>query len=352
VRVRHTHQKEDSMSRTFKRLVVAVSTAALAVALAACANSEASVGGAADGDHPEWKGLTFTIGEQSDGIKTLASTSGAFTDASYKIKFAKFDYGPPLIAAAGAGDIDLGMVGSVPPIAGAAKDLGFKVIALELPESPDKALENIIVPKGSTAKSITDLRGKRIAVPQGSSAHGLLLNALKAGGLTPDDVKIVYLDPKAGAAAFDSGKVDAWSIWNPQGEFALQKGARVLVPGVPPVDPGSQYYVGSSKSLDDPTRRAALTDVLQRIGRAYAWGNKHPDEHAEAISADSGVPLEQAKESEPVWRFTLGYVDDGHIEAGQKLADNFFEAGEIAKKVDFSAVVDNLLDPTYDPNAS
>jgi sulfonate transport system substrate-binding protein len=335
------------MSRTFMRIAAAAGTAALAVALGACANSETNVGGAADGDHPEWKNLTFTIGEQSDGIKTLASTSGAFKDASYKIKFAKFDYGPPLIAAASAGDIDLGMVGSVPPIAGAAKDLGFKVIGLQLPESQDKALENIIVPKGSTAKTIADLRGKKIAVPQGSSAHGLLLNALKAAGLPPEDVKIVYLDPKSGAAAFDSGKVDAWSIWNPQGEFALQKGARVLVPGLPPVDPGSQYYVGSDKSLDNAVRRAALTDVLERLGAAYAWGNTHPDQHAAAIAADSGVPLEQAKESEPVWRFSLGYVDDAHIKAGQQLADNFFEAGEIAKKVDFATVVDNLLTPDY-----
>ncbi|MGO4256476.1 aliphatic sulfonate ABC transporter substrate-binding protein [Marmoricola sp. RAF53] len=339
------------MSRRFTRLVAAAGTAALSLALVACGSSggDAKVGGAADGAHPEWKKLTFTVGEQSDGIKTLAATSGAFDDASYKIKFAKFEYGPPLVAAASTGDIDLGMVGSVPPIAGAAKDLGFKVIGLELPESPDKALENIIVPKGSTAKSLKDLKGKRIAVPQGSSAHGLLLNALKAEGLTPQDVKIVYLDPKSGAAAFDSGKVDAWSIWNPQGEFALQKGAKVLVPGVPPVDPGSQYYVGSSKSLDDKVRRAALTDLLQRIGKAYAWGNAHPDKHAEAIATDSGIPLEQATASEPVWRFTLGYVDDAHVQAGQQLADNFFEAGEIAKKVDFANVVDNLLTPDYDP---
>lgn len=338
------------MPRTLSRLSALLGATALtAAALAGCGSSDDKVGGAADGANPEWKSLTFTIGEQSDGIKTLVSTSGAFEDASYKIKFAKFEYGPPLVAAASSGDIDLGMVGSVPPIAGAAKDLGFKVIALQLPESPDKALENIIVPKGSAARTITDLRGKRIAVPQGSSAHGLLLNALKAGGLTPKDVKIVYLDPKAGAAAFDSGKVDAWSIWNPQGEFALQKGARVLVPGVPPVDPGSQYYVGSDESLDDPVRRAALTDVLERIGRAYAWGNEHPEEHAEAISADSGVPLEQAKSSEPVWRFRLGYVDQAHVAAAQQLADNFLEAGEIPKRVDFAKVVDNLLDADYDP---
>jgi len=337
------------MPRNLVRLAAALGAAALTLGLGACANSEQSVGGATAGKHPEWKNLTFTVGEQSDGIKTLAKTSGAFDDASYKLKFAKFDYGPPLIAAAGTGDVDLGMVGSVPPIAGAAKDLGFKVIGLQLPENPGKALENIIVPKGSPAKTIADLRGKRIAVPQGSSAHGLLLNALKAGGLTTKDVRIVYLDPKAGAAAFDSGKVDAWSIWNPQGEFAVEKGARVLVPGVPPVDPGSEYYVGSSKSLDDKVRRAALTDLLERIGRAYAWGNAHPDKHAEAIAADSGISLEQARQSEPVWRFRFGPVDEAHVQAAQQLADNFYEAGEIAKKVDFTKVVDNLLPADFDP---
>ena len=59
------------------------------------------VGGAAGGPTPSGRTYTFTIGEQSDGIKTLAETSGAFDDASYKIKFAKFDYGPPLVQAAG-----------------------------------------------------------------------------------------------------------------------------------------------------------------------------------------------------------------------------------------------------------
>ena len=333
------------MPRTITRLAATLGATALAATvLAACGAGTENIGGAADGGaNPEWKNLTFTIGEQSDGLKTLSQTSGAFKDASYKIKFAKFEYGPPLVAAASTGDVDLGMVGSVPPIAGAAKDLGFKVIATEQPYSDKDALENIIVPKGSKARSLQDLRGKRIAVPQGSSAHGLVLNALKAAGLTPKDVKLVYLDPKSGAAAFDSGKVDAWAIWNPQGQFAINKGARVLVPGLPPVDDTNLYYVGSDKSLDDKVRRAALTDVLERIAKAYAWGNRHDQEHAEAISKDSGVPIEQVKQSLAAYRYRLQFVSPEKVKSGQTLADNFFDAGEITKKVDFAKVVDNIL---------
>ncbi|MCW2753733.1 MAG: transporter, substrate-binding protein aliphatic sulfonates family [Marmoricola sp.] len=331
------------MSRTFTRLTAAAGTVALATVLAACGSSDPKVGGDSSGAHPEWKSLTFTIGEQSDGIRTLASTSGAFKDASYHIKFAKFDYGPPLIAAASTGDVDLGMVGSVPPIAGASQNLGFKVIATQQPYSVKVAQENIIVPKGSTAKTLADLRGKRIAVPEGSSAHGLLLNALRAAGLKPTDVKIVFLDPKSGAAAFSSGKVDAWSIWNPQSAFAIQQGARVLVAGLPPVDSNAEYYIGSDHDLTNPVRRAALTDVLERIANAYAYGNTHPEAHAEAISTDSGVPIDQVKPTLDAWRYKLEYVTPAKVASGQQLADVFFEAGQITKKVDFASVVVNLL---------
>lgn len=337
-----------TLSQNLRRLVAVLGTVALTASLAACGSSDEKVGGASAGAHPEWKGLTFTIGEQSDGIKTLASTSGAFKDASYSIKFAKFDYGPPLVAAASTGDVDLGMVGSVPPIVGASKNLGFKVIATQAPYSDKEALENIIVPKGSTAKTFADLKGKKIALPQGSSAHGLVLNALKANGLTPKDVKLVYLDPKSGAAAFDSGKVDAWAIWNPQGAFAIQKGARVLVPGLPPVDDINLYYVGSEKTLKDDVRRAALTDVLERVAKAYAWGNSHDAEHAEAISKDSGVPVEQVNKSLGAYRYRLQYVSAEKIKSGQTLADNFFDAGEIKTKVDFGKVVDNILPTSFD----
>ena len=56
-------------------------------------------------------------------------------------------------------------------------------------------------------------KGKAIAVPKGSSAHGLLLQLLHRIGLEPTDVKLNYLAPADGLAAFSSGQVDAWSVW-------------------------------------------------------------------------------------------------------------------------------------------
>ncbi|MGW7386423.1 aliphatic sulfonate ABC transporter substrate-binding protein [Streptomyces sp. NPDC054794] len=343
------------MSRRISRPVVAVGLLALGSTLVACGStSEAAAplskpSGSSAHSHPEWSKYTFTIGDNGgDGSQELAKITGVFDNAPYKVKFARFTYGPPLVQAAASGDIDLGAVGDVPPITGAAKDYGFKVVAVNRSLRPTQANENIIVPKGSTLKTLADLKGKKLAVPQGSSAHGLALNALKSVGLTPKDVKLVFLDPAAGATAFNTGKVDAWSIWNPQSAIAVKNGARILAKGLPPIDQTSSYYVASESSLNDKTKRAALTDVLQRLAHEFAWAIKHEDKYAQAIAKEEGIPLDDAKASLKAFETRVTPVEKSDIAAEQKLADAFLEAGQITKKVDVSSITDSLLPAGYD----
>jgi sulfonate transport system substrate-binding protein len=332
------------MSHRSTRLAAALGALALVSTLAACGGKADS---AVKSVNPEWKDYTFTIGEQSDGIVQLAKESGAFDSASYKIKFAKFDYGPPLVQAAASGDIDLGSVGAVPPITGAAKTLAFRVIAIQTPYDPERALENIIVRKGSSIKTLADLKGKRIAIPQGSSAHGLALNAIQSVGLTPKDVKFVFLPPAEGQTAFAAGKVDAWAIWDPQSSLAISQGARVIAKGVPPLDYGSQFYVGSKKTLDDPVKRKALADVLKRLAKAYTYANKNPDRHVAALVKETGLNAKVIETNIAAWSFRIGAVTPEQIKGEQKLADNFFDAGEIPTKVEVTKVIDNLLPAGY-----
>ncbi|MFE9453893.1 aliphatic sulfonate ABC transporter substrate-binding protein [Streptomyces sp. NPDC006739] len=343
------------MPRRSPRIAAAAGLLALGGTLVACAStSEAaaplsSPSGSGAADHPEWEKYTFTIGDNSgDGSEELAKTTGVFDNAPYKVKFARFTYGPPLVQAAASGDIDLGSVGDVPPITGAAKEYGFKVVAVNRSLRPTQANENIVVPKGSALKTLADLRGRKIAVPQGSSAHGLALNALKSVGLTPKDVKLVFLDPAAAATAFNTGKVDAWSIWNPQSAIAVKNGARILAKGLPPIDQTSSYYVASASSLDDRTKRAALTDVLRRLAHEFAWAIRHEDKYAQALSKEEGIPLDDAKASVAAFETRVTPVVESDIAAEQKLADAFLEAGQITKKVDVSSITDNLLPAGYD----
>jgi sulfonate transport system substrate-binding protein len=339
-------------SRSF-RYLSAVALLTVATVAAACSSAskapEAPLSTAGASDHPEWSQYTFTIGDNGgDGSEELAKVTGAFDNAPYKVKFARFDFGPPLVQAAAAGDIDLGSVGDVPPITGAAKQFGFKVVAVQRGADATKAAENIIVPKDSPIQTLADLRGKKIAVPQGSSAHGLALLALKSAGLTPKDAQLVYLSPAAGATAFNAGKVDAWSIWNPQSAVAVSGGARIIAKGLPPIDQVNNYYVAGDKSLNDPARRAALADVLTRVARTFTWAQQHPDDYAKAIAKETGVSLEDAKATVDAFPFKITQVLPEDVKSEQALSDAFSDAGEIPVKVDFTTVTDNLLPEGFD----
>ena len=89
------------------------------------------------------------------------------------------------------GEVDEGYVLGVRPAAtvsrtGAAKRLGFKIVAAEQQvDQKTQSADSLLVAKTSTITTLRDLRGKKIAVPIGSSAHGFLLNAIQSAGLTP-----------------------------------------------------------------------------------------------------------------------------------------------------------------------
>jgi sulfonate transport system substrate-binding protein len=68
----------------------------------------------------------------------------------------------------------------------------------------------LVVPPGSTAKSILDLKGKRIALHRGRPWEVTFGRLLSANGLKITDFKISNLNPVAGAAALAAGNVDAF----------------------------------------------------------------------------------------------------------------------------------------------
>lgn len=71
-------------------------------------------------------------------------------------------------------------------------------------------------------RQIVDLKGKRIGVPSGSTAHYSLLIALETAGMKESDVNVVPLDVSEMMEALAQGKVDAFATWEPFSTNALQ----------------------------------------------------------------------------------------------------------------------------------
>lgn len=340
------------------RLISALALAAAAGTLAACSTSSAATTSDASkplgnfqpgaASHQAWGKYTFVIGDNGgDGSQALSQITGVFSKAPYKVTFARFTYGPPLVQAASSGDIDLGSVGDVPPITGAASEFGFSVVGVAHYINTKTPDEDIVVPKGSPIHSLRQLKGKKIAVPEGSSANGLVLLALKSVGLTPSDVHLDFLSPAAGATAFQSGKVDAWAIWNPQVSLAIKAGARIIAKGLPPIDQSSNYYVAPNRDLTGP-RRAALTDLFERLAAEFTWADKHPAAYAQALSQEDTISLSDAQAIVPAFEYYIAPVKPADVQAEQALSDAFFQAGQIKQQVNITHITQNVLPPSYD----
>lgn len=102
--------------------------------------------------------------------------------------------------------IDFAQYGDLPSIIANASGLRTQLVV------PGGSLNNtyLVVPPGSSARSILDLKGKKIALHRGRPWEYSFAQLLEANGLSLADFKILNLNPQAGAAAVASGAADAF----------------------------------------------------------------------------------------------------------------------------------------------
>ncbi|MFW1817721.1 aliphatic sulfonate ABC transporter substrate-binding protein, partial [Acinetobacter guillouiae] len=66
----------------------------------------------------------------------------------------------------------------------------------------------------------------------GSSAHDVVVQAVRKAGLQWSDIQPIWLTPAEARAAFQKGAVDAWAIWDPFFASApVEDQARILASG-------------------------------------------------------------------------------------------------------------------------
>ncbi|MFD8568937.1 ABC transporter substrate-binding protein [Streptomyces sp. NPDC059639] len=316
--------------------------APLALLLAACsgASSASTSTAGADGGGTDGKGsLTLNVGDQKGGSEAVLRAAGELDDLDYKIRWSTFTSGPPLLEAVNAKAVDIGGVGNTPPVFAAGADSKIKVVSASHGTAKG---DTILVPKDSTLRTPSELKGKSIAVAQGSSAHYQLVASLEKAGLGLGDVKVKYLQPADALAAFTAGKVDAWAVWDPYTSQVLRaKQGRVLTDG-DGVTNGLAFQVAAPTALADKKKSAAIKDYLDRLRRAQDWVYKHPDQWAKVWAKDTGLPydvaLDAVKRTNGT-RVTVS-IDKGVITSEQRIADTFTKLKLIPRKVDFAEFVD------------
>lgn len=275
---------------------------------------------------PARAAATVRVGYQKYGSLVLLKGRGTLEKAlapfGYDVAWSEFPSGPPLLEALNAGAIDLGSAGEAPPIFAQAANADLRYVGTEPPAPRGEA---ILVPKGSPVRTVSELRGKTIALNKGSNVHFLLVRALEKAGVAYDAVKLVFLSPADANAAFVRGSVDAWAIWDPYLAAAERStGARILTDGTR-IAPNRQFYL--SRRGFTEANPEIVTAVLKAIGEIDAWAAGKGGTVASELAPSIGIPAPVLTVALDRLSYGVAALDEQTIADQQAVADAFHALG-------------------------
>jgi aliphatic sulfonates family ABC transporter substrate-binding protein len=278
------------------------------------------------------------IGFQKTSVLLIAKAQGAlerrFDARGIKVKWIEFAFGPPLLEAVNAGAVDFGYTGDAPPIF--AQAARAKILYVGAIPSRGEG-QAILVRKDSSLNKASDLKGRKIGVAKGSSAHNLLVSALEADGVEWAEIEPIYLAPADAAAAFSKGAINAWAIWDPYFAIAeLRQGARAL-PLNPSVGQQNSFFLANRDFV--VKNPALIGEINEEIARATDWIGKHRDEAAGLFSEASGVDLVAQQKAVSRAEFSFGPMDARLVDSQQKIADRFHKLGLIPQPIHVQDIV-------------
>ncbi|GGK33440.1 ABC transporter substrate-binding protein [Nocardia camponoti] len=216
--------------------------------------------------------------------------------AKYQVEWQDYDTGAPITAQMVAEKIDIGSMGDYPLLINGSRTQANERSRTELVSitgyNPKGALNMVVVPTDSPARSLTDLAGQKISASVGSAGHGTLVQALTRAGVDPvKGVEVLNQQPQVGATALESHQVSALSQFVAWPGLLVQQGKAKLL------------YDGAE--LNVPTfhgvvaRRAYAAEhpeVLQAFLAAQLdatrFLNEKPFEAADLVAKGSGLPQE------------------------------------------------------------
>ena len=278
------------------------------------------------------------IGYQKYGNFILLKGTGALEQKlaplGVKVEWIEFPSGPPLLEALNADAIDIGQTGEAPPIFAQAANAGFVYVAHEPPAPKGEA---ILVPKDSTIKSVADLRGKKVAFNKGSNVHYLLVKLLEQADVKYSEIQTVFLAPADARAAFESGAVDAWVIWDPYqaaAEVAIK--ARTLADGSGVVENNQFYFAGRTFAAANPQ---LVDTVLAALRDTDRWAEGNSATVAGQLSAGIGIPAPVLEIALKRQTYGVAPLDEHTIAQQQAIADTFYALGLLPKPVIVSDAV-------------
>ncbi|BAY34526.1 aliphatic sulfonates ABC transporter substrate-binding protein [Nostoc carneum NIES-2107] len=265
-----------------------------------------------------------------DLVKIKGAVEPRLKALGISVNWIPFPAGPQLLEAMNANRVDIGSVGETPPIFAQAAGAQLVYIAGRKPSKGEG--QAIIVQKDSPIKKVADLKGKRVVFQKGSSAHYLVLRALKEAGLKFSDIQAVSLTPSEARDAFLQKKIDAWAVWDPALAYVQKNaGARTIRNSARISTQGGFYVARRQFATENPE---VVRVILEEIDKLGEWAEKNTKEVAKILAPELRLEVSLLETVAQRRTFRLRKLSPSIIAEQQRVADEYFEAKLLPRKLD------------------
>jgi ABC-type nitrate/sulfonate/bicarbonate transport system substrate-binding protein len=286
----------------------------------------------------------------------VATEKKFWAGAGLEPEFSTFPAGAPQVAAAQAKSWDVGGLGSVPAVLGAAR---FGLITIGITNDESKA--NVLMVRGdkfdAVKKDPSSIKGQKILLTSNSTGDYAVQACLKKWGIAKSDVQLVNLGQPHIISAITSNNGDFAGVWAPNMYTLAEKGgAKLLCSGF---DAGA-VVPGALVARPDFAKEKPdlVAKYLAVYLRAWTWIKAHPKEAREMMKtfyAQGGVEISaQGMEAEfsdrPVYSLDE-QISNMNRSAGSSKVDTWLgNIGEFMKAVGTIPEVPDsksFIDDTY-----
>lgn len=225
-----------------------------------------------------------TFGDPTPAQAAIAQEKFAKA-TGWEIEWRKFGSGAEVISAMASGDVQISELGSAPLAIATSQGLDLKLFLVSFLINTS---ESLIVRNGTGIDKPSDLKGKVIGVPIGSTSQLSLAGALKHWGINEKEVRILGMTPQQIHAAWMQKDIDAAFVWNPVQSELLKNGKRLVSAGQVAKwgFPTFNGWVANSKFMTTHAKSlAAFAKAMNEANAAYL-------NNASKWTADS-KPVEQ-----------------------------------------------------------
>jgi len=196
----------------------------------------------------------------------------------------------------------------------------------------------IIADAKSDIKTIKDLKGKRVAIFPGSTQEVVILERLKAEGMSISNIQPIRLSFSDMPAALARGDIDAYVGAEPGPGISLANGTGRLVeyPYSTPIGSLNMILSASEKMIKENPERLQMIIDMHKKATDYAMA--HPDEMIQVAMQKLGQQRASIEMAIPNVELTWK-IDDDFIKHAKAYSELMVEKKQVRQAPDMSRAI-------------